>query len=109
MELGNDDYLVAFKEVPELAHTLARLLRDVKIQSEVYMILQQQYYQERIQENRDLPTVEILDDAIPPLKASSPRTIFSSIVGGMFTFILMCLIYLIKERKNFNLKENNNQ
>ena len=105
MELGNDDYLVAFKEVPELAHTLARLLRDVKIQNEVYMILQQQYYQERIQENRDLPTVEILDEAIPPLKASSPRTIFSSIVGGIFTFMLISLIYLIKERNNFVYKK----
>ncbi|MDP2363454.1 MAG: GNVR domain-containing protein [Ignavibacteria bacterium] len=109
MELGNDDYLVAFKEVPELAHTLARLLRDVKIQNEVYMILQQQYYQEKIQENRDLPTVEILDEAIPPLKASSPRTIFSSLIGGIFSFMLMSLFYLIKERKNFELKEMNKE
>jgi uncharacterized protein involved in exopolysaccharide biosynthesis len=105
MELGNDDYLVAFKDVPELAHTLARLLRDVKIQNEVYMILQQQYYQEKIQENRDVPTVDVLDEAIPPLEASSPRIIFSSVIGGFFTFFLISLIYLIKEGENIELKK----
>lgn len=102
MELGNDDYLIAFKNVPALTNTLAKLLRDVKIQNEVYLILQQQYYQERIRENRDIPTVEVLDEAIPPIRASSPRIIFSSIVGAIFTFILASLFFLLKKRKYFS-------
>lgn len=105
MELGDKDYLVAFKEVPELARKLAKLLRDVKIQNEVYIILQQQYYKEKIQENRDLPTVEILDEAIPPLRASSPRVFYSSFIGGIFTFMLMSLFFILKENKNYKLKE----
>ncbi|MFZ1280718.1 MAG: GNVR domain-containing protein [Ignavibacteriaceae bacterium] len=104
MELGNDDYLVAFKKVPELAHTLARLLRNVKIQNEVYLILQQQYFQEKIQENRDLPTVEILDEAIPPLTSTSPRIVMVSVVGCIFAFILTSLVFIIKEGTKFKLK-----
>lgn len=105
MEVGNEDYLLAFKEVPELARTLAKLVRDVKIQNEVYLILQQQYYKEKIQENRDLPTVEVLDEAIPPLRKSSPKVVFSSIAGAIFTFVFMSMIFIFKEKKNYELKK----
>jgi len=101
MEFGNQDYLLAFKEVPELGKELASLIREVKIQNEVYMMLQQQYYKEKIQENRDLPTVEVLDEAIPPLKADSPRVVVSTILGGIFVFLLMSLIFIVSERKTY--------
>ncbi len=101
MELGNQDYLLAFKEVPELGKELASLLREVKIQNEVYMMLQQQYYKEKIQENRDLPTVEVLDEAIAPVKAASPRVLLSTVLGGIFVFLLMSLILIISERKTY--------
>ncbi|MGE5811833.1 MAG: hypothetical protein ACM339_10040 [Ignavibacteria bacterium] len=109
MELGNQDYLLAFKEVPELGRELASLLREVKIQNEVYLLLQQQYYKEKIQENKDLPTVEILDEAIPPLKASGPRVFFATVTGGIFIFLFMSLIYVIQDRKIYLVrKENSN-
>ena len=63
------------------------------------MLLQQQYYKERIQENRDLPTVDVLDVAISPLKASEPRTVFSTITGGVFIFFAMSLIIVLGERR----------
>lgn len=99
MEMGNQDYLVAFKDVPELGRELASLVREVKIQTEVYMLLQQQYFRERIQENRDLPTVEVLDSAIPPLKASSPRIIFSTLIGTILVFIFVSLLFILQEMK----------
>ncbi|HVO75502.1 MAG TPA: hypothetical protein VMT35_15840, partial [Ignavibacteriaceae bacterium] len=109
MEMGNKDYLLAFKEVPELGRELASLLREVKIQNEVYLLLQQQYYKEKIQENKDLPTVEILDEAIPPLKASGPRVIFASVTGGIFIFLFMSLIYIVQDRNIYMIrKENSN-
>ena len=98
-EVGTEDYLIAFESVPELGMELAQLLREVKIQSEVYLLLQQQYYREKIQENRDLPTIEILDEAIPPLKATSPRIIYSSLVSGVFIFLLLSLYFVLKEKK----------
>lgn len=99
MELGNKDYLLAFKEIPSLGRQLASLLRDVKIQNEVYLLLQQQYYKEKIQETRDLPTVDILDAAIPPIKKSSPRILYSTLIGGVFVFLLMSLIVVFKQKK----------
>ncbi|MBZ0200362.1 MAG: hypothetical protein K8H86_10875 [Ignavibacteriaceae bacterium] len=104
MEIGSNDFLLAFDNVPELGKKLARLMRAVKIQNEVYLLLEQQYFKEKIQEKRDIPTVEILDEAIPPLKASSPRTIFSSVVGGIFVLLLLSLMLLIKEKKIIELR-----
>ena len=103
-EIGTEDYLVAFDDVPELGMELARLLREVKIQSEVYLLLQQQYYKEKIQENRDLPTIEVLDEAIPPLKASGPRVIFSTLLSGIFIFLLVSLYFVFREKKIISLK-----
>lgn len=99
IELGSEDYFVAFKDIPELGKELSVLMREVKIQNEVYMLLQQQFYKEKIQENRDLPTIEILDEAIPPNVKASPRTITSSIAGGIFIFLLISLIFVFLDRK----------
>ncbi len=107
LDTGNQDYLLAFREVPELGKEMATIWREVKIQNEVYMLLQQQYYKEKIQENRDLPTVEVLDIAIPPLRKSSPKVVTSTISGGIFTFLLMSLIVLISEKKTLLYKQNN--
>jgi len=99
MEMGNQDYLLAFKEVPSLGRQLAALLRDVKIQNEVYLLLQQQYYKEKIQETRDLPIVDVLDEAVPPIRPSGPRVVYSTILGGIFIFIFISLITVLNEKK----------
>jgi uncharacterized protein involved in exopolysaccharide biosynthesis len=109
MEMGNQDYLVAFKDIPELGRELASLVREVKIQSEVYMLLQQQYFKERIQENRDLPTIEVLDEAIPPLNASSPKLVFTTIIGSLMAFILISLVFILKEMKINNFKRQQSE
>ena len=106
LELGSEDYLVAFKDVPELGMELARLLRDVKIQNEVYLLLQQQYYKEKIQENRDTPTIEVLDKAILPDKVSSPRLLRASFASAFFIFLLLSAYYIIREKKVIDLQQS---
>lgn len=102
MEVGSEDFLLGFKDVPELGRQLAVLFREVKIQNEVYVLLQQQYYREKIQENRDLPTVEVLDEAIIPEKPSSPRLIYSTFFGAIFIFLLISLGFVLKDRGFYN-------
>jgi uncharacterized protein involved in exopolysaccharide biosynthesis len=103
MEMGSQDYLVSFKEVPQLGRELASLLREVKIQNEIYLLLQQQYYKEKIQENRDLPTIEILDPAIPPKNATSPRIIYTSLLGGIFVFMFVSLFVIFSEQNKIKI------
>ena len=112
MEMGNEDYLMAFKDIPELGKELANLLREVKIQNEIYLLLQQQYYKEKIQENRDVPTVQILDPAIPPLKSSSPRVVTATVMGGILVFLFISLVTIYNHKKYFfyprEMKKENN-
>lgn len=99
VESQNKDFLLNFNLIPQLGRELTQLYRELKIQNEVYSFLQQQYYKEKIEENRDLPTVEVLDPAIPPKRAVSPRIFFSSLLGGIFAFSLMAIISIIQASK----------
>uniref|UniRef100_A0A7V3E6B7 Polysaccharide chain length determinant N-terminal domain-containing protein n=1 Tax=Ignavibacterium album TaxID=591197 RepID=A0A7V3E6B7_9BACT len=93
------DYLLSFKNAPELGQKYSDLLREVRIQNEIYVMLQQMYYKEKIQEKRDIPTVDILDEPTLPESQSSPRLFFSTLIGGVFIFIGISSIYLYKDSK----------
>ena len=106
-DIDSDDYLLAFSNVPELGMELAKLMRTIKIKNEVYILLQQQYYKERIQENRDVPTIDILDEAIPPNKQISPRLGYNTVIGSVFVLLIVSLFFVIKEKKISIFKKEN--
>jgi tyrosine-protein kinase Etk/Wzc len=76
-----------FSEVPALSMELARLVREVKIQSAVFELLTNQYEQYKIQETRDTPTIQVLDKAIPPERRSKPRRAFLVGLAGIVSLI----------------------
>ena len=98
-DIDSDDYLLAFSNVPELGMQLSKLFRNVKIKNEVYLLLQQQYYKERIQENRDVPTIDVLDEAIPPKKQVAPRLGYNTVLGSIFVLLITTLFFVVKEKK----------
>lgn len=106
-ETGAEDYLIAFNDVPKLSMEFAKNIREVKIQNEIYLLLQQQYYKEKIQENRDLPTIEILDEAIKPLKKTSPKTVYSTFLTFIFSLLFISFYFIIKDKKIQIFKREN--
>ena len=91
------DYSVALVKLPSLARELANLLRDLKILEEVNIFLNKQYYKEKVQEARDLPTVQVLDAAIPAIKRSSPMRMMWIAVTVFLSFIGACILVVFKE------------
>lgn len=79
----NADFYPAFVDAPRVGIQLAELLREVKVQETVWELLNQQYYQARIEEARDTPTVQVLDAAVAPLYPSSPRRIMLAMVFAL--------------------------
>src|SRR5439155_10877049 len=71
----------------------AGLIREVKLLETLTGYLRQQLEQERISEQRDLPTFQVLDPAIVPDRRSSPSRLSMLFLGMMSGFILS-LIYL---------------
>jgi tyrosine-protein kinase Etk/Wzc len=71
MRLASLDQQLAV--LPTSGLDLARLYRDVRTSEQVFVVLTAQYEQSRIEEVRDTPTIDVLDRATPPERASRPR------------------------------------
>src|SRR5262245_4818678 len=59
------EFYVPFAQFPEVGLEWARLTREVKVQETIYTLLTQHFEQAKIAEARDMPTVRILDKAVP--------------------------------------------
>jgi uncharacterized protein involved in exopolysaccharide biosynthesis len=63
---------------PRLALEEARLSRAVREQEEIYLTVSREYELTKIQENRDVPLLAMLDSAVPPIrKFWPPRSLFA--------------------------------
>ena len=60
-------------KLPNQGLGMARLYREVKVQEQVFTLLMGQYEEAKIEEAKDVATVEVLDRAIPPDHKSRPH------------------------------------
>ena len=90
-----------YSEAPNLEMELLHLKREVEIQSKLYAFLTQQYEESKIQEARDTPTIQILDDASLPIKRFKPKRTIMVIGYSLIAFVLSALyVILIEFNKN---------
>lgn len=83
-------------DVPAISAEYARLLMDVKTQGSVLEILVQQHEQLKIEEAKNVPTIQVLDRAVAPIEKSKPfRTVImivAIVVGLVGSFVLALLL-----------------
>jgi len=60
-------------QLPALGLEYARLLRDLKVREQIQSFLRTEYEQAKIQEERDTPSITVVDRAEPPLRRVRPR------------------------------------
>lgn len=89
---SHSDIFIPTSKIPDLALQYARLLRDAKIQQTLYELLTQQYEMARIQEAKDTPTVQVLDEAKVPEKRSKPQRKLIVILST-FTAIFISIFF----------------
>ena len=108
---SNDAFSIPLSEVPELLKVYTNLLRDQKILEQVNIYLETQKYQEAIQGESDIPIVETLDIAIPPLIKYSPNRRLMVTFGFVLSVLFSASIVLISAflNKNLYIKSLNNQ
>lgn len=89
---------------PELQLELERLMREVRIQTEVYITLQQQYELARIEEVKKTPSVVFLDEAQPPVKKDKPRrkklVIMAMLLGLFVSPLAVVTRHILNQRSN---------
>jgi hypothetical protein len=66
----------------------ANLYRETKIQETVYELLTQEYEAAKIQEAKEIPTVNVLDPPSRPEKHSFPPRAVITVLGTAFAFLL---------------------
>ena len=60
-------------ESPQLQLEIERLMREVEIQTQIYITLHQQYELARIEEVKETPSVVILDEGKPAVEKDKPK------------------------------------
>jgi uncharacterized protein involved in exopolysaccharide biosynthesis len=73
--------------LPQLQTDLQRLIRDNKVQEQLFLLLTTELEQARIRERMDTPTVDILDRAVPPERHSRPRRATLAVAAGLLAFV----------------------
>lgn len=109
---GNRD----FGRSPQLQIQFERLQRQVTIKQEVLITLRRQYEETRIQEVNDTPMLTVVDEAVPPVKKSSPKrtltvivTFFVFAIGSVFAAMVRDLVERGRRQGDSSVDEFTNQ
>jgi tyrosine-protein kinase Etk/Wzc len=87
------EYVVGLHSVPELSRRVAQFTREIKLLEQVNGYLRQELEQEKINEQKDLPSLQVLDRATPPFRKSSPHRL-SMLLLGVFIGVLYSLAHI---------------
>ena len=71
--IQSDQQFPSVRKLPLLGVEWADLYRHLKVQETVFELLSQRYELARIQEAKEVPTVNVVDEAFVPEKKSSPQ------------------------------------
>jgi uncharacterized protein involved in exopolysaccharide biosynthesis len=72
---------VPLRSVPAVKMEMLRLARDLELLNRLYALLAEQLEQARIQEMRDIPTIQVLDHAVPPVRRAKPKRTLMALSG----------------------------
>jgi uncharacterized protein involved in exopolysaccharide biosynthesis len=72
---------------PQLLLEQERLIREVEIQSTIFTTLKQQYELAKIEEIKNVPIINIMDEARPAAKKNNPQKRLITTVGFLLGFI----------------------
>ena len=86
-ESSENKLFLAIADIPDLGLTHLRLQRELEIQTELFKFLTMEYEEAKIEEAKDIPTVQVLDVAKVPERKSKPRRALLVI-----SILLVCLI-----------------
>lgn len=90
--------------LPRAGLEVMRLWREVKVQEQVFELLTAQLVEARIRETRDSPTVQVLDQAVPPLHKSRPKRAIIVIAGFLIGVAGSFVVALLLERRRADVE-----
>jgi len=87
---------LSLKTLPELSQKYAKLYSEITLQAKLQEFLLPEYEQAKLQLLKKKPTLQVIDNAVPPDKKSKPKKAFviigSVIIALFLNFLLMIFI-----------------
>ena len=81
-----------FEEAPTIALEYLHLTRRLKVEEAIYGTLIGMQEQAKFAEVRDLPVIHLLDNALPPLYKSRPRTLNNMLVASIVSLLVAIML-----------------
>ncbi len=92
----DQELFLTLQHLPELGLRYVRLYREVKLQETLQEFLLPVYEEAKIEEVRDTPTVQVLDQAVKPERKDKPhRALMVIIFGFLSLFLFVIAAYIV--------------
>lgn len=88
--------------LPALQSGVARLVRDYKVQEQLFLLLTTELEQARIREAQDTPTVHVLDRPAPPERPVWPRRTLTALAAAALAFLGMAIWEYTRSRRELH-------
>jgi len=99
---SKNNLIVGISSLPEKAMNYLRYYRDVEIYNAMLEFIIPLYEQTRFEEQKDIPILQVIDYAVPPIKRIYPKRVFTSIIIALIVVSLSFFVILFKEYFNEN-------
>ena len=83
---------------PQLLLEQERLVREVGIQTSIFTTLKQQYEVARIEEIKNVPIINVLDEAKPAAKKNNPKRRVFALLGLFLGFVFSAGYVILQEK-----------
>ncbi|HEY3308630.1 MAG TPA: Wzz/FepE/Etk N-terminal domain-containing protein [Desulfuromonadaceae bacterium] len=94
---GGMDIIPSMGNVPSLGVEYVRKLRELKIQEAIFEQLTKQFEVAKISEAKDSSTLQVLDEAVAPLRKSKPKRSLIVLLSTVTSFFISIFIIFIQE------------
>ncbi len=91
---------------PRLLKTIARMKQNIEVLLQTYKYLRTQYENARLEAQKDMPIVRILDSPTLPILKSGPHRAKTVLIAGMLAFLLTSLMVIMKDSVKQRLKDD---
>jgi capsule polysaccharide export protein KpsE/RkpR len=89
--------LIPIDKIPAQGLAYFRLFRRVEIGNKLLEFIIPLYEQAKFEEKKDTPILQVIDDAVPPLKKAYPQRLFLTLVITVAAMLITLLALILRE------------
>lgn len=101
--------LLPFKNTPDLGIKYLRLLREIEIQQKILEVVLPMYEQAKVEEQKNIATIIVLDTAVPPTYKDAPKRATITIVVMLPIFFMIIAFVFMLDNNLLNSDHNSNK